>query len=68
MRFFKKSHIVSLMAALALCAVPCMSKAAITLTYASNGPEQSIRGYAEKLFLDEYNQENQCKRQTGQSV
>lgn len=53
MRFFKKSHIVSLVAALALCAVPCMSKAAITLTYASNGPEQSIRGYAEKLFLDE---------------
>ncbi|WP_446424600.1 TRAP transporter substrate-binding protein DctP [Mailhella sp.] len=32
--------------------VPCVSKA-LTLTYASNGPEQSVRGYAEKLFLDE---------------
>lgn len=27
--------------------------AATTLTYASNGPEQSVRGYDEKLFLDE---------------
>lgn len=32
---------------------PVYANAATTLTYASNGPEKSVRGYAEKLFLDE---------------
>lgn len=32
---------------------PAAGNAATTLTYASNGPEKSVRGYAEKLFLDE---------------
>ena len=32
---------------------PAAGNAAMTLTYASNGPEKSVRGYAEKLFLDE---------------
>ncbi len=33
--------------------------AVTTLTYASNGPEQSVRGYDEKLFLDEIEKQSQ---------
>jgi TRAP-type C4-dicarboxylate transport system substrate-binding protein len=33
--------------------------AATTLTYASNGPENSVRGRAEKLFLDEIEKQTQ---------
>ena len=46
-----KAGILALAAAAILC--PAWAQAAVTLTYASNGPEQSVRGYAEKLFLDE---------------
>ncbi len=34
---------------------------AATLTYASNGPEKSVRGYAEKLFLDEVEKQSNGK-------
>jgi len=52
MRFLSKAGFVSLMAAFVMCATPCMSEA-VQLTYASNGPENTIRGVAEKIFLDE---------------
>ncbi len=61
MGFFNKANPVSFFTTLALCAVPCISNAAVTLTYASNGPEQSVRGYAEKLFLDEIEKQSNGK-------
>lgn len=61
MGLFNKATWISFFAMLTLCAVPCMPKAAVTLTYASNGPEQSVRGYAEKLFLDEIEKQSNGK-------
>lgn len=44
-----------------ICLWSNIAHAAITLTYASNGPEQSIRGEAEKLFLDEIERQSNGK-------
>ena len=51
MRLNLRNCLVVLVALVACCFTP--AHAATTLTYASNGPEKSVRGYAEKLFLDE---------------
>ena len=51
MKLSSKKWLVAFFAVIFLC--PTNVNAAVTLTYASNGPEKSVRGYAEKLFLDE---------------
>lgn len=51
MKLSIKKWLAALFAVAFLC--PAAGNAATTLTYASNGPEKSVRGYAEKLFLDE---------------
>ncbi len=51
MKLSSKKWLVVFFAVIFLC--PANVNAAVTLTYASNGPEKSVRGYAEKLFLDE---------------
>ena len=57
MKLFSKVMMTgaSIAAALALTGA---AFAATTFTYASNGPENSVRGRAEKLFLDEIEKQN----------
>lgn len=51
MKMSIKKWLAALLTLTFLC--PAAANAATTLTYASNGPEKTVRGYAEKLFLDE---------------